>query len=50
MHQPDKDRFHVIRSEDVQWKPFAAFPAAQGIQSSRAGFLMIRMTAITRGR
>jgi quercetin dioxygenase-like cupin family protein len=28
MHQPGEDRFHVIRSEDVQWQPFAAFPAA----------------------
>ncbi len=26
LHQPDEDRFHAIRSEDVQWKPFAAFP------------------------
>jgi quercetin dioxygenase-like cupin family protein len=25
-HQPDEDRFHAIRSEDVPWKPFAAFP------------------------
>lgn len=27
-HQPDEDVFHVIRSEDVVWKPFAAFPTA----------------------
>ena len=26
-HQPDQERFHVIRTEDVVWKPFAAFPA-----------------------
>ena len=26
LHQPDEDRFHAIRSEDVQWKPFPAFP------------------------
>lgn len=25
-HQPDEDTFHVIRSEDVVWKPFPAFP------------------------
>jgi len=25
-HQPDEERFHVIRTEDVQWKPFAGFP------------------------
>jgi quercetin dioxygenase-like cupin family protein len=27
-HQLDEDRFHVIHSEDVQWKPFPAFPPA----------------------
>jgi quercetin dioxygenase-like cupin family protein len=27
-HYPDQDRFHAIRSEDVEWKPFAAFPPA----------------------
>ena len=26
-HQPDEAVFRAIRSEDVQWKPFAAFPA-----------------------
>ena len=25
-HQPDQGLFHVIRAEDVVWKPFAAFP------------------------
>ena len=25
-HQPDEDRFHAIRSEDVIWRPLAAFP------------------------
>jgi quercetin dioxygenase-like cupin family protein len=25
-HQPDEDHFRVIRSEDVEWKPFPAFP------------------------
>ncbi len=27
-HQPDEDRFRVIRPEDVPWKPFPAFPSA----------------------
>lgn len=27
-HFPDEDRFHAIRAEDVQWKPFPAFPPA----------------------
>ena len=27
-HQPGEDRFLAIRSEDVVWKPFAAFPPA----------------------
>lgn len=27
-HQPDQDHFRVIRSEDVDWKPFPAFPPA----------------------
>jgi hypothetical protein len=27
-HEPDQDRFRVIRSEEVDWKPFAAFPPA----------------------
>ena len=26
IHFADQDRFHAIRSEDVEWKPFAAFP------------------------
>ena len=25
-HQPDEDFFHVIRAEDISWKPFPAFP------------------------
>jgi len=25
-HQPDEDRFHAIHAEDIQWKPFPAFP------------------------
>jgi quercetin dioxygenase-like cupin family protein len=27
-HQPDEDKFHVIRAEDIQWQQFPAFPAA----------------------
>jgi len=27
-HQPDEARFRVIRSEDVIWKVFPAFPPA----------------------
>jgi len=26
VHQPDQAQFHAIHSEDVQWKPFAAYP------------------------
>jgi quercetin dioxygenase-like cupin family protein len=25
-HQPDQDRFRVIRAEDIEWKAFPAFP------------------------
>ena len=25
-HQRDEDWFHVVRPEDLEWKPFAAFP------------------------
>jgi quercetin dioxygenase-like cupin family protein len=27
-HQPGEDRFFAIRPEDVEWKPFPAFPPA----------------------
>ena len=27
-HYPDQARFHAIRSEEVEWKPFPAFPPA----------------------
>ena len=27
-HQPGEERFRVIHSEDVMWKPFPAFPPA----------------------
>jgi quercetin dioxygenase-like cupin family protein len=25
-HQPDEGTFHAIRAEDVEWRPFPAFP------------------------
>lgn len=25
-HLPDQERFHAIHAEDVQWRPFPAFP------------------------
>lgn len=25
-HQPDQSEFRVIRNEDIEWKPFPAFP------------------------
>ena len=25
-HQPDEDRFHAIHAEDIEWRPFAAYP------------------------
>jgi quercetin dioxygenase-like cupin family protein len=25
-HFPDQDKFHAIRAEEVEWKPFPAFP------------------------
>ena len=28
VHQPDEDRFRVIRSDEVEWKSFASFPPA----------------------
>jgi quercetin dioxygenase-like cupin family protein len=27
-HQPDEDRFHAIHAEDIEWKPFPAYPPA----------------------
>ena len=28
VHQPDEDRFRVIRPEELEWKSFASFPPA----------------------
>jgi hypothetical protein len=25
-HYPDQDRFHAIRPDEIEWRPFAAFP------------------------
>jgi hypothetical protein len=25
-HQPDEGWFHAIHAEDIEWKPFPAFP------------------------
>src|ERR1700678_4338458 len=27
-HEPDEGTFRAIRAEDIEWKPFAAFPAS----------------------
>jgi quercetin dioxygenase-like cupin family protein len=47
-HQPDEERFRVIHSEDVVWKPFASFPPAARIavlvgDPSKAGPYVIRV-------
>jgi quercetin dioxygenase-like cupin family protein len=28
IHQPDEDRFRAIHAEDIEWRPFAAYPPA----------------------
>jgi quercetin dioxygenase-like cupin family protein len=47
-HQPDEDRFHAIRSEDILWKPFPAFPPQARLailvgDPSKAGPYVIRV-------
>ena len=47
-HYPDEERFHVIRAEDLEWKPFAAFPPAARLavlvgDPSRPGPYVIRV-------
>ena len=47
-HYPDEERFHVIRAEDLAWKPFAAFPPAARLavlvgDPSRPGPYVIRV-------
>jgi quercetin dioxygenase-like cupin family protein len=47
-HQPDEAVFRAIRSEDVQWKPFSAFPAQARLgvlvgDPSRPGPYVIRV-------
>jgi len=47
-HQPGEDHFQVINSEDVQWKPFPAFPPAARLavlvgDPTKAGPYVIRV-------
>ena len=47
-HQPGQAEFHAILSEDVDWKPFAAFPAGARLavmvgQPTQAGPYVIRV-------
>ena len=47
-HQPDQGNFHVIRSEDIVWKPFPAFPEGARLailvgDPTRAGPYVIRV-------
>jgi quercetin dioxygenase-like cupin family protein len=47
-HQPDEDRFHAIRAEDVEWRPFPAYPPAVRLailvgDPTQAGPYMIRV-------
>jgi quercetin dioxygenase-like cupin family protein len=48
VHQPGEDHFQVINSEDVQWKPFPAFPPAARLavlvgDPTKAGPYVIRV-------
>ena len=47
-HQPDEDRFHAIRPEDIVWQAFPAFPPAARLavlvgDPSRPGPYVIRV-------
>lgn len=47
-HQPGQGKFRAIRSEDVNWKPFAAFPAGARLavvvgEPTEAGPYLIRV-------
>jgi quercetin dioxygenase-like cupin family protein len=47
-HQPGQSEFKVILSEDIEWKPFAAFPPAVRLavvvgQPSKTGPYVIRV-------
>jgi len=48
IHQPDQGTFHVVRPEDVNWQPFAAFPPAARLailigDPTKAGPYLIRV-------
>ncbi|HUA25830.1 MAG TPA: cupin domain-containing protein [Steroidobacteraceae bacterium] len=48
LHQPGQDVFRAIRSEDVEWKAFAAFPPQARLavlvgEPTRAGPYLIRV-------
>lgn len=48
LHQPGQDVFKAIRSEDLDWQPFAAFPASVRLaivvgQPSQPGPYVIRV-------
>ena len=54
-HQPDERVFRAIRSEDLEWKPFAGFPPAASLAVSvgdpnRPGpyVIRVRLSAGTR--
>jgi hypothetical protein len=36
-HQFDEEVFRAIRSEDLGWKPFAAYPPAAASETATAG-------------
>ncbi|MEJ0067021.1 MAG: cupin domain-containing protein [Caulobacteraceae bacterium] len=47
-HQPDEDRFHAIHAEDIEWRPFAAYPPAARLailvgDPAKAGPYVIRV-------
>jgi len=47
-HQPGQDTFHAIRAENVEWRPFPAFPPAARLailvgDPSQAGPYVIRV-------
>lgn len=54
-HEPDSSSFRVIRSEEVEWKPFAAFPPEAELavlvgDPGKAGPYVIRVKLAPGGR
>ncbi len=54
-HQPDEDRFRAIRPEDIEWKPFPAFPPEARLavlvgDPTQAGPYLIRVRLSAGGR